>query len=138
MKPQLAESGLKPEQIVIICFSETVVTQARKMMPQYKVSWLAGYKQETEQSEWKPSLDTVVATLKRTGATGLGTHENLEVIDQAFVDTIHDAGFEFHVWTVDKKETARQFADFGIESITTNRPAYIRNAIQPQEAVGAQ
>ena len=134
LKPQLEQSGLKPAQIVIICFSETVVTKARKMMPQYKVNWLAGYKQETEQSEWKPSLDTVLATLKRSGATGLGTHENLEVIDQAFVDAVRAVGCEFHVWTVDKVNTARQFADFGTDSITTNRPAFIRNAVQPAAA----
>lgn len=132
LQPQLEASGLKSEQIVIICFDKTVVTQARKLMPQFNANWLTGYKQETKDSEWKPTRNNVLATLRSTGATGLGTNGNLEVIDQAFVDSIRDAGFQFHVWTVNDIEAARKFADFGAISITTDRPEFIRNAIQLQ------
>ncbi|HIE97494.1 MAG TPA: glycerophosphodiester phosphodiesterase [Planctomycetes bacterium] len=130
MKPQLAASGLKPEQIVIICFDQTVVTQSRKLMPEYDVNWLTGYKQKTKQSAWKPSQHDVLKILARTGATGLGTNGNLNVIDHAFVNSVRAAGFEFHVWTVNDVAPARQFADLGAFSITTDRPAFIRNAIQ--------
>ena len=134
LQPQLEASGLKSEQIVIICFDKTVVTQARKLMPQYNANWLTGYKQETKDSEWKPTRNNVLATLRSTGATGLGTNGNLEVIDQAFLDSIREAGFQFHVWTVNDVEAARKFADFGAISITTDRPEFIRNAIQLQPA----
>ena len=130
MKSQLAASGLKPEQIVIICFNEAVVTQSRKMMPEYKVSWLTGYKQKTKESAWKPTQHEVLEILTRTGVTGLGTNGNLNVIDQAFVNSVRVAGFEFHVWTVNDVAAARQFAEFGAFSITTDRPAFIREAIQ--------
>ncbi len=103
-------------------------------MPQYNANWLTGYKQETKESEWKPTRDTVLTTLKHAGATGLGTNGNLEVIDQAFLDSIRDAGFQFHVWTVNDVEAARKFADLGAISITTDRPEFIRNAIQLQPA----
>ena len=134
LQPQLESSGLKPEQIVIICFDKTVITQARKLMPKYNANWLTGYKQETKESEWKPTQENVLTTLKQVGATGLGTHENLQVINQAFVDSIRDAGFQFHVWTVNDIEAARKFADLGAKSITTDRPEIIRNAIQLQPA----
>ena len=134
LQPQLESSGLKPEQIVIICFDKTVITQARKLMPKYNANWLTGYKQETKESEWKPTQENVLTTLKQVGATGLGTHENLQVINQAFVDSIRDAGFQFHVWTVNDIEAARKFADLGAMSITTDRPEFIRNAIQLQPA----
>ncbi|MEQ9409421.1 MAG: glycerophosphodiester phosphodiesterase [Fuerstiella sp.] len=129
LKPQLAASGLKPAQIVIICFNEAVVTGARKTMPEYKVNWLTGYKQKTKQSEWTPTQNQVLKTLKRTGVTGLGTNGNLNVIDQTFVDAVKAAGFEFHVWTVNDPDAARLFSDLGSRSITTDRPAFIRNAI---------
>jgi glycerophosphoryl diester phosphodiesterase len=134
LKPQLAASGLEPEQIVIICFNQAVITQSRRMMPAYNANWLTGYKQQDEQSQWKPTRDDVIKILKRTGATGLGTNGNLSVIDQAFVDAVHDAGREFHVWTVNDVDDARRFADFGAFSITTDRPALIRNAIQQKPA----
>jgi len=59
----------------------------------------------------------------------LGTNGNLMVIDQAFVNSVRDAGHEFHVWTVNDVAAARQFAEFGAFSITTDRPAFIREAI---------
>ena len=130
LKRQLEVSGLKPEQIVIICFNEAVVTQSRRMMPQYDANWLTGFKQKTTTSAWKPTRDDVLETLKHTGATGLGTNGNLKVIDQQYVDTIQAAGSEFHVWTVNDAEPARIFMSLGVRSITTDRPAFIRNALQ--------
>ena len=94
------------------------------------MNWLTSYKQETKASEWKPSREKVLATLDRTGATGLGTDGNLKVVDQAFADSIRKAGYQFHVWTVNDIDAARTFASFKAFSITTDRPEYIRKAIQ--------
>lgn len=128
LKQQLQTSNVKPDQIVIISFSEEVVSQSRRLMPQYKVNWLTGYKRTTPVSAWKPTLDNVLQTLKRSGATGLGTNGNLKVIDQAFVDAVQAAGLEIHVWTVNDAKSAGTFKLFGVQSITTDRPAFIRKA----------
>ncbi len=126
---QLAASNLKPEQITLICFSETVVTEARKTMPQYRANWLTSYRQKTETSPWAPSIDRVLKTLVRTRASGLGSHGNLKVIDAGFVAKVRRAGFGFHVWTVNDPEAARTFRSLGAESITTDRPAFIHEAL---------
>ena len=68
-------------------------------------------------------------TLKRTGATGLGSNGNLKVIDLPFVEKVRHAGFGFHVWTVNDPQAARKFRSLGAESITTDRPAFIRKAL---------
>lgn len=128
LKRQLKASSLKPEQIVIICFNEEVVSQCRRTMPQYKVNWLTSYRRATPVSAWKPTLDDVLRTLKRSGATGLGTNGNLKVIDQTFVDAVQAAGQEFHVWTVNDAKSASTFKSLGVQSITTDRPELIRNA----------
>ena len=132
MRPQLAASGLKPEQIVIICFNEAVIARSRIMMPEYNANWLTSYRQRTKQSAWTPGRDEVLNIMERTGATGLGTNGNLKVIDQTFVDAVQRAGHEFHVWTVNDAAAARQFAGLGAFSITTDRPAFIRNVIHAQ------
>jgi glycerophosphoryl diester phosphodiesterase len=43
------------------------------------------------------------------------------VIDAAFVKTVKDAGFSFHVWTIDDLETAKTAFAVGAETLTTNR-----------------
>lgn len=129
LEPVLAECGLRPEQIVIICFDREVVTQARKRMPQYKANWLTSYKQEPQGSPWKPGRQEVLKTLAATGATGLGSQGELAVIDAAFVEAVRRQGQEFHVWTINDASAARTFQTLGAKSITTDRPAYLRGAL---------
>lgn len=131
LKTQLAASSLKPEQIVIICFQKDVVTQSRRVMPQYKASWLTSYKQGSDKRGWKPNRDEVLQALKMTAATGLGTNGNLKVIDRAFVDAVREVGCEFHVWTVNDADSARAFQKLKVDSITTDRPSYIRDVLRP-------
>jgi len=132
LKHQLTASGLKPEQIVIICFQQNVVLESRRVMPQYKVNWLTSYKQESEDSDWKPTQKSVLQTLKDTGATGLGSHGNLKVINPAFVTAVRAAGHEFHVWTVNDADAARDFQKLNVDSITTDRPDFIRSILSPK------
>jgi glycerophosphoryl diester phosphodiesterase len=129
LKPKLASSDLKSEQIVIICFNKDVVSQCRTMMPQYKANWLTSYKQGEITGKWKPTRADVLNTLDGTAATGLGTNGNLEVIDEPFVGAVKAAGLEFHVWTINDADQARVFKSLGVRSVTTDRPAFIRNAI---------
>jgi glycerophosphoryl diester phosphodiesterase len=129
LKPQLESSGLKPEQLIIIAFDEDVVRGARTMMPQYRANWLTSYKQKNEQAPWKPGRHEVIKTLLETEATGLGTNGNLDVVDAEFARALRQADREFHVWTINEEGPARTFRDLGVDSITTDRPAFIRKAI---------
>ena len=129
MKPQLENSGLKAEQIVIICFNQEVVQECRKLMPQYKVNWLTGYKQKGGIGPWSPSPESVVEMLKSTQATGLGTQGKLQVVDSDFVSSVRSSGKEFHVWTVNEPADAKAFQKLGADSITTDRPAFLREVL---------
>ncbi|MCA9078154.1 MAG: glycerophosphodiester phosphodiesterase [Planctomycetaceae bacterium] len=129
MQPQLEACGLKPEQIVIICFNANVIAQARAMMPQYKANWLTSYKQEPEGSPWTPSQSDVLQTLQETDATGLGSKGEFAVLDESFVTAIQKQGDEFHVWTINDLKSARYFQSLGAASITTDRPALLREGL---------
>ncbi len=129
LKQHLSVSGLKPDQIVIICFQENVVLESRRVMPQYKANWLTGYKQKSDDADWNPTQTSVLQALRATGATGLGSNGNLKVINPAFVDAVRTAGHEFHVWTINDADAARDFQKLKVDSITTDRPDYIRSIL---------
>ncbi len=131
LKAQLESTSLSNDQIVLICFSEEVVSTARQMMPQFNANWLTGYKQSKSTGRWSPTTKSVLASLKKTSATGLGTNANMEVIDADFVRRIRSTQCELHAWTVNDISVARTLAKMGFASITTDRPALIRNALQP-------
>ena len=41
-----------------------------------------------------------------------------------------------HTWTIDDLETATYFRDLGVESITTNRPGYLREGLRIPADIG--
>ena len=43
---------------------------------------------------------------------------------------IKDAGLELHVWTVDDPAVAKHWIELGALSVTTNRPAYLREQLK--------
>ncbi|MCM2372926.1 glycerophosphodiester phosphodiesterase [Aporhodopirellula aestuarii] len=133
LNKQLTVSGLAPNQIVIIAFNEAVVKACRQSMPQYQCNWLTGFKRKEASEAWKPLPNAVIASLSKSNANGLGAHDNVDVVDQSFVDRVHEAGFGFHVWTINDLELARRFVGMGVDSITTDRPALIRQALPSPE-----
>ncbi len=129
LKKQLEASDLSADQIILICFSTDVITQARKTMDQYQANWLTSYRRDDDSGKLTPTTSTIVDTLRKTSATGLGTQDNMDVIDANMVKAVHDMGCGIHAWTVDKPAVARTLQQLGFDSITTNRPAEIRAAL---------
>lgn len=122
----LAKSGLKAEQIVVISFKDDVVAEVRRLRPDYRANWLTSLKEKN--GGLTPTPEEIVATLKRTRSTGLGI--GFKDVDESLVRTVEKAGFEFHVWTVDDPAVGGRFAEWGSRSITTNWPLRIREALQ--------
>ncbi len=129
LKRALADSQLAPEQTIVISFQESVISAVKNQIPAIKAYWLTGYKQDKATGRWTPALPDVLATLKRLGADGLDTQANRDVVNEQFVQAIRDAGFELHVWTIDEADDARHFRQLGVDSITTNRPQWIRQQL---------
>lgn len=125
--------GLKPQQIVIIAFDADVIAACKQQLPQYKAHWLTGFKKDPNSGIVQPTVEQVLATLQRIGADGLDCQAS-DHIDQEFVDRIRAGGFEFHVWTVDNPQVAARFANLGVDSITTNRPAVIREYLEQERS----
>lgn len=121
----LAGAGLDPRQVVILAFSEEVITAARRQLPRVKALWLTDILWEREGGSWTPAIGTALRTLERTGASGFSCRAR-SAIDVPFVQALHAAGMEFHVWTVDAPRTAARFAALGVDSVTTNRPGWLR------------
>jgi len=127
---EIRKSELNAEQIVIIAFNEQVIAAAKKALPEIKACWLTSFKKDKSIGKWTPSLSSILETLRRTGADGLDCRAEPGVVNEAFVKRIRAAGMELHCWTVNNPGEALRLAQLGIDSITTDRPAYIRQALE--------
>lgn len=130
----IAASSLSPEQIRIISFHEDAVAESKKQLPRLKAYWLCGFKKKKGENA-PPTVDEVIATLKRIGADGLDAQAVPKRVNEAFIKRLREAGYdEFHVWTVDDPKVARFYRDLGVASITTNRPGWLREQLDAREA----
>jgi glycerophosphoryl diester phosphodiesterase len=126
LRPVIEKSGLEADQILFISFNADVIAACRKQFPKMKSFWLTGFEESEEgKGDWTPRIDSILKTLKETNASGLDCNAH-DVVDAEFVEKLRSAGHEFHVWTVDDPAVAKRFAELGVDSITTNRPAGLR------------
>lgn len=134
LQAELERCSLLPEQIHLICFRSDVISQARKLMPEYSASWLVDYRKQgggtVGAKEWRPTGERVMKKLAAIGATGVDARYVAEMIDQDFVNTVKTAGLELHVWNVDDPQSVPRLSALGVTSITTNRPALLRCFLQ--------
>jgi glycerophosphoryl diester phosphodiesterase len=128
----LAASGLQPEQIVIISFHPETIAACEQRLPQLRTHWLTGYEKQ-EDGTWKPTARQVTATLQRIRADGLGSKAVPEYLNGTFLEQLRLDGLkEYHVWTVDDPEVAREYQRLGAWGITTNRPGWLRRQLELQ------
>ena len=126
IKAEVARAkNVNPGNVLFITFGEKVCAELKRLMPEYKAFWLVGGD--------KPTLDYLLGRLREIGADGLDIYFDQELIDAAFVRTIRDAGYEFHVWTVDDPDRARQAFAVGAQTLTTNRAKFILESWEGKE-----
>ena len=122
----IKKSGLKNDQIVVICFQHKVIQALKAKAPQFKANWLSSIKKDRS-GKLIPSLESIFATLNQIKADGFSSSKNL--IDETTIRAIMDKGYEHHVWTVDDERTAKRFMQWGTKSITTNVPGSLRSSL---------
>jgi len=123
---EIEKSALKKEQIVVISFNKNIIQELKNKAPELKASWLSGFKKD-DSGNITPSLESVLTTLNQIKADGFSSSKNF--INEDFIKSIMENGFEYHVWTVDDEKTAKRFKKWGAKSITTNVPGHIKTNI---------
>lgn len=123
----VAESKLEDKQIVIISFEASVIEAIKKARPQWIANWLVSFDKKRPGAPTK-RLPEVLEILKKSKANGLGSNAHAG-FKQSHLDQLQAAGFQHHVWTVNRAPTAQRFLKMGTKSITTDYPGTLRKAL---------
>jgi glycerophosphoryl diester phosphodiesterase len=116
-------TGIEPSRVAFIAFDPETLRLAKQAASENPAWLVASFCEPAE------TVDQLIATAKRIGADGLDVEGDPAIVDEAFVQAVRRAGLSLHVWTVDDPAIARRFRALGIDSITTNRPKLIREAL---------
>jgi glycerophosphoryl diester phosphodiesterase len=127
-------SGLKRDQLIPIGFSLETLRQLKTALPELKVCWIAEFKR-TWRGSWSPTADKLIAGTKAAGLDGLDLSHRGPV-DEVFTGKVHAAGLKLYIWTVDSPAAARGLVASGVDGITTNRPAWLRERCTDLNSAG--
>lgn len=126
--PRLLEifegSPVELSRITVISFKAEVIAGLKERAPAITAYWLTSLKQD-EEGAIRPSIDEAMATLREIKADGISTSAR-PYLDTAYISPIREAGFSYHVWTVDDPSEAARLLGCGAQSITTNLPGRMR------------
>jgi glycerophosphoryl diester phosphodiesterase len=137
LKRDLLRSRLKPEQITIISFHPSVIEAARKQLPDIRAYWLCSMPPDREGQHTPFDVAPVLESLQACGASGLGLQAERGRLTKDMVAQLHAGNYELNCWTVDDADLAREYQALGFDSITTNRPALLRNVLGARGASAA-
>ncbi len=124
---ELAKYHVGPDRARLITFHPRMVETAKELLPQYKCFWLVGLQTDKESGKVKQDAAELIRTARKIGADGLDLSAP-DALDAAYLAPIKAAGLELHVWTIDDPATAEKLRKLEFQSITTNRPRFLRDA----------
>lgn len=120
----LKAAKLKPAQTCVISFDAAVIAATKKARPDLQVLWLASLNTK------KPrTAEELIAKAKEINADGLDLSATPTVLDEAFGKKVKAAGLKLYVWTVNDVALARKMIAAGAESITTDKPGWLREQL---------
>ena len=115
------------EQVVLICFSATVLAELRRSLPRCPTYLVVEFLHDPQSGEWHPDVLESLAEAERLGLTGLDLMAAR--VDAELVGRARKAGLDVCVWTVDAPGEARRLIELGVRRITTNRPGWLREQL---------
>ncbi|PTL38882.1 glycerophosphodiester phosphodiesterase family protein [Alkalicoccus saliphilus] len=136
------ESG----NIIIQSFHQDSLEEIKELndsIPLVQLLWWEVDEETGEMEEW---LDITPAPDDMTEedfaeiaeyADGMGLHleyyDGTEVIDESFVQTARDEGFEVHVYTINEEEDMDRLLDWGVTGLFTDYPDRMQNVLEERE-----
>lgn len=129
LKNILSTSNLKANQIEIISFNYSIVSSAKKMMPQYKVLYLADLDYNWFSKIISPSIKKLIDKAKKANLDGLNVWAG-NLLDQQFIQKVKSENLLLYVWTVNNINKAKILVSWGIDGITTDRAQWLKDKLR--------
>jgi len=114
---QMKEHGKPVAETPIICFNAKVIAAVKEERPDLPAYFL--------HDPEKITAEELIQKAREIHADGVDLRANAK-LDAEYARKILDAGLRLDVWTVNSPEEARRVAELGVQGITTDRPAFLR------------
>lgn len=118
-------SGISLDQVNVISFDDATVREAGLQLQGLRTYLIASFRRGETRGQWSPTIPELIERALAVGACGINVHF-IGPVSSHTVRLAHDAGLEIGVWTVDSPNIARRMVRSGVDTITSNRPSWLR------------
>lgn len=125
-------SELSSDQVMLGTFDYDFAVATKHRLPHHGVVWISCHYHNTPASEWENVTSEILDRLRAGGLDGLNTgacHDYNPAEFLPHLQCIQSAGLKLGVWTVDILEKARPLWELPVDSITTNTPDILLEAL---------
>lgn len=112
----------------IIDFSAKRVKKFREIAPEIPCAWLVSFDKEQTVAE---AGDIIIRQLKECRTNLVDMH--FAKVCPELLDRLRAEGIHVWCWTVDQPADIERMVEFGVESITTNRPDLVQAALKAKK-----
>ncbi len=123
----LEKNSILPAQIMVISFDIDVLTEIKRLAPQFKTVLLTKFRKRF--GKWKPSLHSLINLIQENKLDGASV-PLAKCLNRQFIEYFKQKELELHTYTIDREKDARYLSEMGIDSITTNLPLKISNTLE--------
>lgn len=123
---ELASGRLTREQVTIICFDAALLKSFKERAPQWQTGWLCSFRKKAD-GTFSPDAVEVMKTLRENKANALFASWGNTGND--LLERLRKAGIGHHVWTVNSPQLAVSCRARGVQSIITDVPQSVREAL---------
>jgi len=120
---EMQEQGTDLNQVTVISFFPEVVKEIKRREEKLKCNLLISFDYK------KIETNEIIDLANSVEADGVGAQNHKE-LNENLIQLLRDQGKSSHVWTVNTRSEAKMYMDMGIESITTNKPLFVRNYLE--------
>ena len=119
------QKGITPAQIKFIGFNIITMKILKETFPEIGVYWIV----EGKNYKSKDNLKETIRKCKSAKLDGLDVQAK-KYLNNNVIQFIKNSGLRIYTWTVDDPVRAKQLHFDGIDGITTNRAAWLKNKLK--------
>ena len=121
----LKASRVDRQQVVVVSFDYEIVKRFKARNKDMVVMWLKKIKKGFLTGIYRPSAESIIEKALAAGLDGVDV-KSIGSVNASFVRKVRQAGLQLYVYTVDDVDHAKELIRLGIDGLTTNRPALMR------------
>lgn len=131
LKKDIEKSGLKNNQIEIICFNLSIIAAAKKALPQFKALWLLDLDYLWINRIVPPNIKRIISTTKKYNLDGINVWAGKQLTPE-FAGQIKADNLLLYCWTVNDPIQAKKLFKMGVDAVTTDKQHFIKSELSKE------